>query len=341
MYNQDLSDLYTVKRTPWLLAAAGVILALVVAFLIFGGRDEKDRSKEETDVVEAADSADGYDAAESAQPVVDEPAADTEATSEKLSRPAVVPPMPAEEVKKAFNEAENLENSGQLESAVKKYTDILERASNLGEAEIKRLEDKIGKLNVELLTTPRLTSGKTEYVIEYGDSLSAIASKYNCPVDLIMKSNNISDPLRIRPGNRLVFPDHPEFSIEVSKGANTLVLKLGGRFFKRYTVGTGAYGKTPVGTYRVSDKVKEPAWWPGDGRNAIPYGDPENILGTRWLALEATGETPRVSGYGIHGTWDDSSLGKQSSAGCVRMNNGDVEELFMFVPRGVSVRITE
>ena len=73
----------------------------------------------------------------------------------------------------------------------------------------------------------------------------------------------------------------------------------------------------------------------------IPYGDPANILGTHWLALEPTGDTPRVSGYGIHGTWDDTSIGKQSSAGCVRMRNSDVEELYVLLPRGTPVLIVE
>ena len=101
------------------------------------------------------------------------------------------------------------------------------------------------------------------------------------------------------------------------------------------------YSKTPAGTFKIVDKISEPPWWPGDGQPPIPYGDKRNILGTRWLAIEATGDTPRVRGYGIHGTWDDSSIGKQSSAGCVRMRNKDVEEVFMMMPRGTPVKIVE
>ena len=105
-------------------------------------------------------------------------------------------------------------------------------------------------------------------------------------------------------------------------------------------LGTGQNAKTPAGTLVVKDKIEHPDWW-SDGGKVIPYGDPANVLGTHWLALEATGETPRVSGYGIHGTWDDTTLGKQSSAGCVRMSNADVRELFLFLPRQTPVTIVE
>ena len=73
----------------------------------------------------------------------------------------------------------------------------------------------------------------------------------------------------------------------------------------------------------------------------VPFGDKENILGTRWMSLTATGETPPARGYGIHGTWEPATLGKQSSAGCIRMRNSDVEELFMLVPEGTPVTIVE
>jgi len=73
----------------------------------------------------------------------------------------------------------------------------------------------------------------------------------------------------------------------------------------------------------------------------IPYGDKENVLGTRWISLTATGQTPKVRGYGIHGTWEPDTVGKQASAGCVRLLNPDVEELFLIVPMGTPVTIVE
>ena len=161
---------------------------------------------------------------------------------------------------------------------------------------------------------------------EVGDSLSKIAAKFNCPALLIEKANGIQDAAKIRVGQSLVFPDRPAFSVLVSKSRNTLTVLLDGKLFKHYAVGTGAQARTPAGTFKVVDKISEPPWWPGDGTPVVRYGDPKNILGTHWLALEATGDTPRVRGYGIHGTWDESTIG--SSRRRVKcMRNADVAEV--------------
>ena len=48
-----------------------------------------------------------------------------------------------------------------------------------------------------------------------------------------------------------------------------------------------------------------------------------------------------IPGYGIHGTNDESSIGKQLTAGCVRMHNDDVVELYDIVPKGTVVEIID
>ena len=177
--------------------------------------------------------------------------------------------------------------------------------------------------------------GKVEYVVKGGDRIDKIRNAYDCPRLLIMRCNGIKDATKIQIGQRLVFPDHPKFQVVVSKSRNTLELRLNGKFFKRYVVATGADASTPVGTFEITDRVEHPAW------KDIPYGDKRNILGTHWLKLAATGETPRAAGYGLHGTWDDSSLGKQASAGCVRLRNADIEELFVLLPLHTPVTIVD
>ena len=59
------------------------------------------------------------------------------------------------------------------------------------------------------------------------------------------------------------------------------------------------------------------------------------------MAIRATGDTLPVRGYGIHGTWDDNSIGKSESAGCIRMHNRDVEELYTLVTVGTPVEIKD
>lgn len=118
----------------------------------------------------------------------------------------------------------------------------------------------------------------------------------------------------------------------MDKSQNILLLKAGDTVFKTYNVATGANNSTPSGTFKIVEKIPNPPWYkPGE---VIPPGSPKNILGTRWLGLNKPG-------YGIHGTTDPKSIGTQATAGCIRMTNQDVEELYNIVPVGVEVTIVD
>ena len=200
------------------------------------------------------------------------------------------------------------------------------------------LETLLGQLNIELILSQAPMPEKEEYVVQSGDSLERIARKFNTTVDLIQKSNALQRPV-LHPGDRLrVFKG--TFTLAISKSRNDLVVKVNDRFFKRYRVGTGKFGTTPVGTFVIAEKIEQPPWWRPDGK-MIPFGDKENVLGTRWMSLRATGATDAVRGYGLHGTWEPETIGQQASAGCVRMLNNEVEELFLLIPTGTRVVITE
>ena len=337
MQLQPLDDLVRPSRTPTVTIVVLVIAILLVVFaMVRGCSCSRTEAAEEKPAEAAQEAAATADETVAAVPEADAPAAAAPAVETAPAAPQVRDLTPAE-YRQAVDAAQRLQAEGKLYDARKTLLAVLPRAQAKQAAE---LETTLAKLADQIYFTQRPGPDKTEYVIQPGDSISAIASRFVCPKELIQKANNISDPRRIRPGQRLVFLDHPKFEITVSKSANTLVLTLNGEFFKRYVVSTGLHAKTPVGTFKVRDKIEKPDWWTDSGK-VVPYGDPENILGTHWLALEATGETPRVSGYGIHGTWDEASLGKQASAGCVRMRNAEVEELFTLVPRGTPVRIVE
>lgn len=326
MKYQSVDDLYRTRRIPWVPILLGIALVAVgLAYFLRKG-DRKDGTREATPPVESPASA--TDAGQGPGP----------GTSAGSAAPAV-PSIPAEELGRVLASARELEAGEDLAGACGQLLSLLEDKRSLG-AQRLPIEQRLGTLHIQLVTSPRPMPGKVLYVIQKNDSLSKIAAKFNCPAELIQRANGIANPSLIRPGNSLHVLDHPTFAIEVGKRDNTLVLTLGGRFFKRYRIATGAFGRTPVGTFTIRDKIVEPPWWHPDGR-VIPFGDPENILGTRWLAITATGDTPPVSGYGIHGTWDDASIGKAASAGCVRMLNADVEELHMLVPRGTPVTIHE
>jgi len=200
------------------------------------------------------------------------------------------------------------------------------------------LETLLGQLNIELILSQATMPEKEEYVVKAGDSLERIAKKFKTNVDLIKKGNALQHSV-LHPGDRLrVFKG--TFTLAISKSRNDMVVKVNDRFFKRYRVGTGKFGTTPTGTFVITEKIEQPPWWRPDGK-MIPFGDKENVLGTRWMSLQATSPANAVRGYGLHGTWEPETIGRQASAGCIRLLNSEVEELFLLVPTGTRVVITE
>lgn len=76
--------------------------------------------------------------------------------------------------------------------------------------------------------------------------------------------------------------------------------------------------ETPKGSYKIINKAVNPG----------------GVYGAKWLGLNIPG-----GGYGIHGTNNPSSIGKNVSRGCIRMYNRDVIALFNLVPVGTPVKI--
>lgn len=237
---------------------------------------------------------------------------------------------------RALGAIQTMVASNNIVLARQKCYELLQNSAN--PTTVNEAEKILGQINVSILLSPAPMPEKTEYIVRPGDILEVLAKKNGTTVALIQKCNSLQGKM-IHPGDRLrIF--NAKLTITISKSRNDLLLKANNRFFKRYPVGTGKFGTTPVGTFVISDKIIEPPWWRPDGK-MIPFGDKENVLGTRWMSLTATGVTPKVRGYGIHGTWEPDTIGKQASAGCVRLVNADVEELFLIVPAGTPVTITE
>lgn len=194
----------------------------------------------------------------------------------------------------------------------------------------------VGDINIALTSQPKLTLGKTEYIIKKGDTLWELAREFNTTVEAIRQNNQLKGN-NIYPGNRIFFLDG-DFSIFIDKSDFELTLYLDDQFFKRYRIATGNDGSTPAGKFKIGDSLKHPTWYSEEGK--IPYGDPRNILGTHWLPLISL-EKPEMTGYGIHGTSEPENLGSEASQGCIRMKNEDIEEIYTLITKGVPVVIQE
>ncbi len=124
--------------------------------------------------------------------------------------------------------------------------------------------------------------------------------------------------------------------ILINKSSNTLYLMRNGSIFKSYPVATGkAANLTPDGKHKVVVKYVNPGWGGGSSGKPIPGGVPHNPLGTRWIGINYGGGGQ----YGMHGNSNPKSIGRYASAGCVRMFNEDVEDLYEHVKIGTPVWI--
>ena len=208
------------------------------------------------------------------------------------------------------------------------YEKIIHEYSNTPTAA--EAQDRLGKINIAILFSPFMTPTDKKIEVQPGDTLAKIAKAHGTTADLLIKANQLKGSL-IRSGMKLKVPEG-RFSIVVDKSQNTLTLKANEELFKVYRVATGENNSTPVGAFKIKDKLVNPVWYTLGA--VVPPGSPENVLGSRWMGINEPG-------YGIHGTRDPESIGKQVTKGCVRMRNEEVEELYSIVPIGTPVTIID
>ncbi|MBI4437147.1 MAG: L,D-transpeptidase family protein [Candidatus Omnitrophica bacterium] len=212
--------------------------------------------------------------------------------------------------------------------AKRSYEKIIHEFPNSNMAPL--VQEELGKVNMAILFSPAVTPMDKTVQVQSGDSLAKIAKSHGTTVELLVRANQLKSDL-IRPGMKLKVPA-TRFSVVVDKSQNTLALKAGEEIFKVYPVATGENNSTPVGTFKIVNKLVNPVWYTLGA--VVPSDSPENVLGTRWLGINEPG-------YGIHGTREPESIGKQGTKGCVRMFNQDVEELYAIVPIGTEVTIID
>ena len=135
-------------------------------------------------------------------------------------------------------------------------------------------------------------------------------------------------------------------------------MRRGRKILRRYPVSTSRFGlgteegsyKTPLGKFRVSDKIGKgmPNATVFVGRVPLGADDPlpktNDLVLSRilWLdGLEPHNANTRKRFIYIHGTRHEDKIGQPHSHGCIRMRNADVIELFDLVKVGTLVKISQ
>ena len=196
-----------------------------------------------------------------------------------------------------------------------------------------------------------IIGSQTTYPVKADESLPEIARRYDIGFGAITAANPGVDPFIPDPGRRIVLPTEwilPEVSIWNGIVINIAEMRLfilshdRSQTVTTFPIGIGDEGKeTPVGTFTVTEKIRDPAWHvPESIRKerpdlpaVVPPG-PDNPMGSHALRLSK----PTVL---IHGTNRPWGIGARVSHGCIRLHQEDIALLFGMIRRGTQVSIVD
>jgi len=220
-------------------------------------------------------------------------------------------------------------------------THLLDRRE-LNAAEEFSAMTSLRELNAKLFFSPAMSVGDPfirVYTVQSGDTLSKVAKKNDVQTDwrIIQRMNGMKSEKSLRVGQKLKLPIGA-FHAEVSKSNYQMKIYAGEGpsrvLIAIFPVGLGELNSTPTGAFMVRPKSKliNPEWNNPRTGEHFASDDPKNPIGERWIGLIGVeAHNQGFKGYGIHGTVDPASIGKQASMGCVRMSDADVELVYEFL----------
>jgi lipoprotein-anchoring transpeptidase ErfK/SrfK len=234
------------------------------------------------------------------------------------------PPVDAGAGEAAADEGLALESSGRLYQAQLRLSEALK--AGIEGPKGAAVREKLISLANRIQWSPQHQAEdpySKVYEVKSGDALINIGSQCFMPYEFIMKLNGLTTP-DIKIGQSLKLVQGP-VHVEIFKSKHELQAWLDKVCIRVYAVGLGTDNKTPENTFSVVSKIRNPKYEPtAKPKSAFKEsGAPDNPLGTRWIDIG--------NHFGIHGTIDDSSIGKDKSEGCIRMHNKEVEELYDLV----------
>ncbi|EKE01376.1 MAG: hypothetical protein ACD_21C00149G0007 [uncultured bacterium] len=193
---------------------------------------------------------------------------------------------------------------------------------------------------------------KTAQIRSGDENFSDIAEKFSVGYYEIFEANPGINPDNPAIGTVLVIPTQYILPLELK--SNTMVINLAEmRLYYQpkntnkihiYPIGIGKEDwETPTGEMTIVNKIKNPTWVVPESiykfrqsigdkvPRSIPPG-PDNPLGHYALRLSQ-------QKYLIHGTNLPSGVGRRSTAGCIRLYEPDIKQLYNMVDIGTRVVI--
>ena len=197
-------------------------------------------------------------------------------------------------------------------------------------------------VNTNFATTPAGSEAKSKMKgLYYQDIKELFGERFHMDVRYLDKLNknkqykagetitvlNTREPLKQRI-NRVI----------ANKADKTLYAYNDNKLVATYPTTVGSDSTpSPQGTFKIVNKVKMP-WYKatvGEGADKkvhmLPPG-PNSPVGVVWMGLSKPS-------YGLHGSPKPEGISRQASAGCVRLTNWDVLEVYANIENGATVEL--
>ena len=197
-------------------------------------------------------------------------------------------------------------------------------------------------INTNFATTPSGSEAKSKMKgLYYQDIKEMLAERFHMDIrylDKLNKNKNYKVGDTITVLNTRTPLNERINRIVADKASKTLYAYNDKKLVATYptTIGSDAT-PSPQGTFKVINSVKMP-WYKatvGEGSDKkihmLPPG-PNNPVGVVWMGLSKPS-------YGIHGSPKPEGISRQASAGCVRLTNWDVLEVYANVEKGATVEL--
>jgi lipoprotein-anchoring transpeptidase ErfK/SrfK len=191
--------------------------------------------------------------------------------------------------------------------------------------------------------------GLAMHKVEAGENPTRIAQRYRIDAGLLAYLNKDYDERKLRAGMMLKVLDLSDKSLQlvveksryrlcawrdVSNGKSRVLVA-------EIPVGLGANeSPTPVGSTKITKRVLKPEWTNPLTHQTFADGDPGNVLGGYWIALDSEGIGK--TGIGMHGYTGSAPanwIEQGASSGCVRMLQPDIDRVFHLAIDGTPVVI--
>jgi len=256
-------------------------------------------------------------------------------------------PRPAtSDVGKLVTSARTKMDQGNAVEARRLISQVLEgHHAGLSRAQVTLIQSTLNQTMDQLLLSRAVDPSDSlveRYRVRRGESLGAIGIRYKVPYSLIMSINGLKRDRDLLADSRIKIPRGP-FHAVIGKAdyrMDVYGMDLSGSrvYVCSYRVGLGADNSTPTGGWIIGrGKIQDPDWRNPQTGRYYPRDDKDNPIGEHWIPLRGHDvRTRSLVGYGIHGTIEPQSIGKQSSMGCVRLLPADVKQVYQILTAGHS-----